>query len=401
MPKLINVTRKEVMTKQFTPRLSFSMLAWLALASQTGFAVDMPPTVLSIGCLTNRTIRLSSSGWRYAQYSIETKHDLTAPFWTVIASPSAGMDGTMAFIDRDATNYTVGFYRSTVRPPNPGSLLCALLVKRSIELSGNMIIDSFNSQDPNYSTAGQYDLGKSEEGGDIATICTNTAKAITGGGGAKVYGHIGTGSNDTVDLGNSSSGGNDWVNAGNPGVQPGWWVTNMSANIPDVTLPTLTWLTPVEGVYPYGGTNYSFRLDNGNYKVNSSFALSGKQNVLVTGNVVLYVPRDLNISGSAYIYLAPGSSLTCYMGRKGIIAGRGIVNGTSFAANCALYGLPSNISINLSGGSDFIGTIYAPEADLTLSGGGGSQQFVGAIVAQSANISGGYLFHYDESLRSR
>src|SRR5207245_7805566 len=118
--------------------------------------------VLSIDCLTNHTMRLSCSGWRYAQYSIEAKQDLTAPSWTVIASPSAGMDGSMAFIDRDATNYPVRFYRSTVRPANPGSLLCPLLVKQSIALSGSMSIDSFNSQDPNYSTGGLYDLGKCE-----------------------------------------------------------------------------------------------------------------------------------------------------------------------------------------------------------------------------------------------
>src|SRR5204863_3520136 len=121
----------------------------------------------------------------------------------------------------------------------------------------------------------------------------------------------------------ASCGGKDWVNAATPGIQPGWWITNMSAIIPDVTLPALTWLTPVAGVYPYGGTNYSFRLDNANYQVNSSFALSGGQNVLVTGNVILYVPKDFSIAGSGYIYLALGSSLTCYMGRKGIISGGG------------------------------------------------------------------------------
>ena len=33
-----------------------------------------------------------------------------------------------------------------------------------------------------------------------------------------------------------------------------------------------------------------------------------------------------------------------------------------------------------------------------MSGGSAGQTFVGAIVAYSANISGGYAFHYDESL---
>jgi hypothetical protein len=47
-----------------------------------------------------------------------------------------------------------------------------------------------------------------------------------------------------------------------------------------------------------------------------------------------------------------------------------------------------------SGGSGYTGTMYAPYATVTLSGG----TFVGSLVANGATLSGSYAFHYDESL---
>ncbi len=53
----------------------------------------------------------------------------------------------------------------------------------------------------------------------------------------------------------------------------------------------------------------------------------------------------------------------------------------------------------MSGNSAFNGTIYAPEADISFSGGGNNTvDFMGAIVGKSVRISGKYQFHYDESL---
>jgi hypothetical protein len=76
-----------------------------------------------------------------------------------------------------------------------------------------------------------------------------------------------------------------------------------------------------------------------------------------------------------------------------------VVNGSLNATNFTYLGLPGNTSISYSGNTSFIGTIYAPEADLSMSGGGSTTvNFVGSAVARSASISGHYAFHYDESL---
>jgi len=46
-----------------------------------------------------------------------------------------------------------------------------------------------------------------------------------------------------------------------------------------------------------------------------------------------------------------------------------------------------------------VGTLYAPSADLTLKGGGNSDEdFSGAAIAKTVTIRGHYKFHYDEAL---
>jgi hypothetical protein len=53
----------------------------------------------------------------------------------------------------------------------------------------------------------------------------------------------------------------------------------------------------------------------------------------------------------------------------------------------------------MSGNASFIGTIYAPQAKLSMSGSGTeSLDFVGAAIVNEVNGSGNFRFHYDESL---
>jgi hypothetical protein len=62
--------------------------------------------------------------------------------------------------------------------------------------------------------------------------------------------------------------------------------------------------------------------------------------------------------------------------------------------------LPSNKNIKFHGNGEFTGTIYAPEADLHLAGGGsGDGDFSGASVTRTVRMNGGFNFHYDEALR--
>jgi hypothetical protein len=275
----------------------------------------------------------------------------------------------------------------------------AVLVKKGIRLNGNVTIDSFNSQDPLYSTWGQYDPAKHKDGGDIATIQTNLVAAISDSGIPQVYGHAATGPDSTISTtGTAAIGSTNWVNGGNQGVQPKWSRSDVNVRIPDATLPRLTWLQML-GSDIYGGTNYDIFLPPGNYMTSSTLSLSGQQKMAVSGVVNLYLAAGISMSGQSFIYIEPNSKLTVYVAGDASLSGQGVVNGTLNATNFTYIGLPGNTSISYTGNSDFLGTIYAPEADFSMSGGGSATvNFVGSVVANSASFNGHYSFHYDEAL---
>jgi len=56
-------------------------------------------------------------------------------------------------------------------------------------------------------------------------------------------------------------------------------------------------------------------------------------------------------------------------------------------------------SFTLSGNGTFIGAVVAPNADVTLNGGGSTAtDFIGALMANSVTMGGHFNFHYDEAL---
>lgn len=103
-----------------------------------------------------------------------------------------------------------------------------------------------------------------------------------------------------------------------------------------------------------------------------------------------------------FISIAPGSSLTLYVGTTSgpaVSAALTQVNTSGTPASFQYFGLPSNTSLAWSGNNNYVGTIYAPEADLSLGGGGSSiLDYEGSIVGNSASLNGHFDIHYDEAL---
>lgn len=124
------------------------------------------------------------------------------------------------------------------------------------------------------------------------------------------------------------------------------------------------------------------------------------QRMIVNGNAILYVTGNVSISGQAYIYIAPGASLNIYVaGATASFGGQGVINPSAQAKNFRYMGRPTNTSVTFSGNSAFAGVIYAPQAALTMSGGGSTVlDFVGASTTATVSMTGSFNFHYDESL---
>ena len=148
----------------------------------------------------------------------------------------------------------------------------------------------------------------------------------------------------------------------------------------------------------------------------------------VTGQVELYLTAPsstaqskstaLTITGNGGITVAPGARLTIYTVGDVKIGGNGVVSqsktgdtvnpgltGTTAGnpANFQLYGQSTATSypqaIDIGGNAAFSGVIYAPNAAVTLSGGGTSDRdILGSIVANTITFNGRIAFHQDESL---
>lgn len=146
--------------------------------------------------------------------------------------------------------------------------------------------------------------------------------------------------------------------------------------------------------------SYDYVAGNGNYQM-SSLSMSGSSRMLITGNTVLYVTGDIQITGQAQIIIAPGATLKLYVGGASAkLSGNGVMNyNTADASSFAYYGLPGNTELHMGGNAAFTGTIYAPNADFHLGGGGNnSYDCVGATVTKTVKMNGHFNFHYDEKL---
>lgn len=272
-----------------------------------------------------------------------------------------------------------------------------LVAKDTFDLRGNNIeTDSFDSKDPAFSTAGQYDPTKVKAGGDIATNSTIINSLNVGN--AKIKGRISSGPEGTPAIGpNGSVGSLDWHAGGSKGIEPGWYSDDMNVEFPEVDMPGSSGWYPGPGVVD--GVYYDHVLNSGKYAL-YNLRLSGSSKVLVRGDAKLVVNNTISLSGQSSIMIEDDASLQIYMnGASADIAGNGVINETGNALNFQYWGGPNNTSVKLAGNSAFVGTIYAPDAHLTM-GGGGSDiwDFIGAGIADSIEMNGHYRFHYDENL---
>ena len=102
------------------------------------------------------------------------------------------------------------------------------------------------------------------------------------------------------------------------------------------------------------------------------------------------------------ITVAPGATLKLYVGAttgSAVSILFNTVNNGGNAYSLQVFGLPTMTSFTMGGNDTYMGTVYAPEAALTLSGGGSSAlDFQGAIVVSSISMNGHFKLHYDKNL---
>jgi len=267
----------------------------------------------------------------------------------------------------------------------------AMVAKEKVDFKGfNTNTDSFDSDDPNSSTNGRYDSAKARDKGNVASTF-----GLVNVGNAKIKGKLQTGPTGSSSLGsNGSVGSAAWVGGGSLGIQPGWSANDFNADFPDVLAPFSSAFSPVSGTV--GGTNYNYVLGTDNYQM-TSLSLKSSDIMYVTGKAVLYVTGEVLMQSKSQIIIAPGASLAVYVGGASAIFTQ--VNNQGNAKTFNYYGLPGNTTVSFGGNAAFIGTIYCPNADFTIGGGGNDvYDFEGSIISKTIKLNGHYNFHFDESL---
>ncbi|MCF7669622.1 MAG: hypothetical protein K9N48_07595 [Verrucomicrobia bacterium] len=277
-----------------------------------------------------------------------------------------------------------------------GLFVKTLLAMNIIDMNGNNLrTDSYDSTDPNFSAGGRYDPAKSKDNGDVAS--TAGIIGIIDIGNADIYGRVATGPGGTVVIGPKGSvGDKSWQDAGNSGIQPGKFADDVQVELEDLefSLGDSYVFNPAGGVV--GEVAYDHILDSGDYKITN---LSGS--VLVRGDATLLVTDIFSMSSSDIIQIEPDASLKLYLDTDAKISGQGIMNSGS-PEYLQVYGLSGCNNLEFSGNASFSGVVYAPNAQLSLKGGGSDvADFQGAAIANNISLFGNYNFHYDESLKDR
>jgi hypothetical protein len=303
---------------------------------------------------------------------------------------------------------SLAFFRA--RRTNEPILRFAMAARLGIDLNGqNVRTDSFDSGDPLYHDGfGHYTNtpGKWKASGDI--VCNNVITNVNNIGNANIYGKVSTGPYGSPEIGSVGMIGdqawqNDPANKGK--IQPGWATTNALIYFPNAVVPNTTWIATTR--LPFTDTNgmmWDYYL-NGTGTTNNYYIIPGgdfKGRIYVEGNVRVLVqyPSKIALSGADRIQLAPNATLELYADCPTTsLGGSGILN-AGIASQFYYFGTDRNTTLSYGGNASFTGVIYAPNAVLTLGGGGSAPiDIAGSIVARSIKLNGNFFFHFDENLR--
>lgn len=269
----------------------------------------------------------------------------------------------------------------------------ALAAKQTLKLSASstLLVDSFDSRDPAKSTGSLYDVAKRQANGNIACLDTSSSSVTLKG--VDIYGHVATGVGGQVVFNNGSSVGATFDNLQRSTTQAGavaagWESHDFIMDMPTPVVPAALLTAANMGAIKGGETFVS-----GDYRIDSLKNSSG--DVTINGNVRIYCTGAITLLGVSKLYIAPGASLEIFVLGSITVSGNGIVNGSGLAANNTWYGLASTTTFDLSGSSQYVGTIYAPLSTVKL---GGSADYVGGFVGNTVEVTGSSSVHFDEAL---
>jgi Flp pilus assembly protein TadG/cytoskeletal protein CcmA (bactofilin family) len=246
--------------------------------------------------------------------------------------------------------------------------LCGPLVGiDSVWLHGNPLTDSYRS------ALGPYDSQIARSRGDL---CSDGPIDLDGT--ALVKGNANAGKGFSTDISGSSVVTGNTTPRMRPLNLPNVDTTDVSATNDNNTL---------EGQgSPFNQGSRDFRLQpNDANDPNEHKVYDLPPGTYYFDDLVLHGQTELRISGETIIYLT-GDLIT---------AGSSLVNSSLVPNNLKIFMAGEGNEADLQANVDFHGVLYAPEADVTVSGSG---ELFGVVVGKTLDVKGTGEIHYDENL---
>ena len=278
-----------------------------------------------------------------------------------------------------------------------GTFRLALFGVKAIDMNNhNIVVDSYDSRDPNKSTAGFYptpaEISKRQQNGNVAT----NGQLIEAGS-AHIYGSAATNGGTVL----------------NPSNVTGDIRNDFYQELFSVTRPVVTRDagTPTS---IGGSTIVTAKPGNPTQVVVDRINLSGSQTLTINGAAdgsptyaQIIVDGPISLSGNAGIILGAGVHVRVFVSGDADMTGNGVTNPNS-PLHFQVYGLdrPTNSDgspidpglLKIAGNGGFRGTAYAPAYNVRLVGGGTSDSIFGSFVGWRISMTGVQAVHYDEAL---
>jgi len=265
--------------------------------------------------------------------------------------------------------------------------------KNGFVLKGqNVTMDSYNSANGAYSG--------SNRGSEIRVSTVSIETDAIDIGNANIFGYVAVGAtlapgqtgSNVIDVGKNgtiSSYGEAQI------VQEDRILTDYYASFPNRPAPSVSsgWEFPNSGTITTSGTYY----------VDGDWSLGGNSGALAIApntDVILVVTGEFNLTGKATLTLNTDATLKLFVEGDVSVGGNGILN-SSNPENLEVIGTNTNEgeqTIKINGNGQLSATVYAPNANVELKGGGSSGRVYGAVVAYDASLVGNSHFSFDEAL---
>ena len=281
-----------------------------------------------------------------------------------------------------------------------GAFRLALFGIKAIDMNNhNIVVDSYDSRDPNKSTAGFYppelpltEKAKRQRNGNIAT----NGQLIEAGN-AHIYGSAATNGGAVLNDDNVTG-----------EIHTDFYQEVFDVKQPvvvrDAGTPTSISATTTIAAKPGDPTQV----------IVSNISLSGPKTLRISGAAdgsatyaQIIVEGDISLSGNAGIVLDPGVHVRLFVRGDADITGNGVTNPNS-PLHFQVYGLdrPKNTDgspqspglLKIAGNGGFRGTVYAPGYNVRMVGGGTADSIFGSFVGWRISMTGVQAVHYDEAL---